>query len=110
VETGKKKVFIEVKGVTLEKNGVAMFPDAPTERGIKHLNELAACIDDGYDAYVIFIIQMKGVTHFTPNYKIHEAFGKTLGKVMCRGVNAMAFDCKVTAETMTIDKQIPIKL
>ena len=68
VETANTRAFIEVKGVTLEENGVAMFPDAPTERGIKHLNELAACINDGYDAYTVFIVQMKGITHFTPNY------------------------------------------
>jgi len=110
IETKDSKAFIEVKGVTLEENGIAMFPDAPTERGIKHLNELATCIADGYDAYVIFVIQMKGVTYFTPNYKTHAAFGEILGKVMSKGVNAMAFDCTVSAEKMAINQQIPIKL
>jgi len=110
VETANSKSFIEVKGVTLEENGVAMFPDAPTERGIKHLNELAACIADGYDAYVVFVVQMKDIRHFTPNYKTHAAFGEALRKVMSMGVNAMAFDCEVTAEKMVVSERIPIKL
>ena len=110
IETTNSKAFIEVKGVTLEENGIAMFPDAPTERGIKHLNELATCIADGYDAYVVFVIQMKGVAYFTPNYKTHAAFGEILGKVMKMGVKAMAFDCIVSAEQMTISQQIPVEL
>ena len=112
VETAAKKVFIEVKGVTLVENGIAMFPDAPTERGIKHLNELAACIAAGYDAYVVFIIQMEEahISHFTPNYKTHAAFGDTLAKVMGMGVNIMAFGCKVTPDSMTINNQVPVKL
>ena len=110
VETSNNKAFIEVKGVTLEENRIAMFPDAPTERGIKHLNELAACIADGYDAYAVFVIQMKGITHFTPNYKTHAAFGETLGKVMNVGVNVMAFDCVVSTESMEISEQIPVKI
>ena len=108
VERKDSKAFIEVKGVTLEENGVAMFPDAPTERGIKHLKELAECVADGYEAYVVFVIQMKGVSHFTPNYKTHPEFGITLAKVIDTGVKALAFDCLVTPIEMTIDKQIPI--
>jgi sugar fermentation stimulation protein A len=104
------KAFIEVKGVTLEENGIAMFPDAPTERGIKPLNELAACIADGYNAYAVFVIQMEGISHLTPNYKTHAAFGETLAKVIDMGVKAFAFDCKVTPGSMTINKPIPIKL
>ena len=110
VETATSKAFVEVKGVTLEENGIAMFPDAPTERGIKHLNELAACIADGYDAYVVFVIQMKGISHFTPNYKIHEAFGETLAKVAGMGVKVRAFDCIVTPSEMVIDRPISIRL
>ena len=109
-ETATKKAFIEVKGVTLEENSIAMFPDAPTERGVKHLNELAACITEGYNAYGVFIIQMKGIKHFTPNYKIHEAFGKTLQTVANMGVKIMAFDCVVTPDTMTVDKLVQIIL
>jgi len=109
-ETAAKKIFIEVKGVTLEENGVAMFPDAPTERGIKHLNELAACIADGNDAYAVFVIQMKGISHFTPNYKTHQAFGDTLAKVANAGVNVLAFDCVVKPNEMVIGSPIPITL
>jgi len=109
VETATTKAFIEVKGVTLEENGVAMFPDAPTERGIKHLNELAACIDDGYEAYAVFVIQMKGITHFTPNYKTHKAFGDTLAKVANTGVKVLAFDCTVKPNEMIISEATPIK-
>jgi len=125
VETATSKTFIEVKGVTLEENGVAMFPDAPTERGIKHLNKLAACVADGYNAYVVFVIQIDGATHspsgelltdtprisyFTPNYKTHPAFGDTLAKVAQAGVHVLAFDCKVKPDEMVISKPIPIKL
>ena len=110
VETSLNKAFIEVKGVTLEENGIAMFPDAPTERGIKHLNESAACMADGYAAYVVFVIQMEGIAHFTPNYKTHAAFCETLAKVMELGIRAIAFDCRVTHGGITINKPIPIKL
>jgi len=110
VETAKSKAFIEVKGVTLEENGVAMFPDAPTERGVKHLNELASCIADGYDTYVVFVIQMKGISHFTPNYKTHQAFGDTLAKVTEAGVKVLAFDCIVKPDGMIIDEAVAIRL
>jgi len=109
-ETSETKAFIEVKGVTLEESGIAMFPDAPTERGIKHLNELAACMAAGYQAYAVFVIQMKGVSYFTPNYNTHAAFGKTLAKVMDMGVKVMAFDCVVTPNEMVIGNPLPIKL
>jgi len=108
IETAARKAFIEVKGVTLEKNGIAMFPDAPTERGIKHLNELATCISNGYDAYVVFVIQMKGISHFTPNYKTHAAFGETLAKVVDIGVKAVAYDCNITPNSMYIGTTVPI--
>ena len=109
VETATIKAFIEVKGVTLEESGIAMFPDAPTERGVKHLNELAACIATGYEAYAVFIIQMKGVSHFTPNYKTHQNFGDTLAKVANAGVKLLAFDCAVKPDEMVIGNPIPIK-
>ena len=109
VEAAATKAFIEVKGVTLEENGAAMFPDAPTERGVKHLNELAACLADGYEAYVVFVIQMKGVSYFTPNYKTHQTFGDTLVKVAGAGVKVLAFDCGVKPDKMVIGNPIPIK-
>jgi len=110
IEAGKRKAFIEVKGVTLEENGIAMFPDAPTERGIKHLNELARCVAEGYEAYVVFVIQMEGVKHFTPNYITHPEFGAALKAAINAGVKAVALDCLVTAGTMEINCRIPIKL
>jgi len=108
IETAAMKAFIEVKGVTLEENSIAMFPDAPTERGIKHLNELATCISSGYDAYVVFVIQMKGISHFTPNYKTHAAFGETLVKVADIGVKVVAYDCNITPNSMYIGTTVPI--
>jgi sugar fermentation stimulation protein A len=110
IETTNAKAFIEVKGVTLEEDGVALFPDAPTVRGVKHLNELAKCVSEGYEAYVIFVIQMKGITHYTPNNKTHAAFGEALGNAMNMGVKAIAYDCEVMPDEMRIGKKIPIKL
>ena len=75
VEYQGKKAFIEVKGVTLENNGIARFPDAPTERGVKHIRELSHCIEDGYEAWIFFIIQMGGVHCFAPNWSTHPEFG-----------------------------------
>lgn len=88
VETPQQKLFIEVKGVTLEENGIAMFPDAPTERGIKHLDELAQAVRYGYAAAVIFVIQMRGVTRFTPNRRTHAAFAEARG-----GHSRLAYKC-----------------
>jgi len=111
VEAGHRKIFIEVKGVTLEQDGVALFPDAPTERGIKHLNELAQSIQDGYEAHVVFIIQMKGaLKHFTPNYETHPEFGDALVKAQSAGVKISALDCIVTPNSLTIDCPVPIRL
>lgn len=95
-ETATDKIFIEVKGVTLEEAGVAMFPDAPTERGVRHLQQLAQSIGEGFKAAVLFVIQMKGVKYFTPNYRTHRAFGETLTQVAAQGVSVLAIDCLVT--------------
>ena len=78
VEAVERKIFIEVKGVTLKEDGVVLFPDAPTERGVKHLNELARCIREGYEAQVVFVVQMSDIRYFTPNNITHPAFGKAL--------------------------------
>ena len=76
VEEGDRKIFVEVKGVTLEENGIVKFPDAPTERGIKHIEELCEATKEGYEAYIFFVIQMKGVRYFTPNMETQPAFGE----------------------------------
>jgi len=111
IETKDRKIFIEVKGVTLEQDDVALFPDAPTQRGIKHLNELAQCIQDGYEAHAVFIIQMKGaLRHFSPNYETHPEFGDALVKAQAAGVEITALDCIVTPNSLTIDCPVPVRL
>lgn len=110
VETKEKKIFIEVKGATLEENGVVRFPDAPTERGVKHINELCECKKEGYEAYIIFVIQMKGVMYFEPNMKTHKEFGYALKKAKDSGVNILALDCEVTRETIVMGQYVNVKL
>ena len=108
IEEDNRKIFIEVKGVTLEHDGVVKFPDAPTERGIKHLNELCEAVKDGYEAYVFFVIQMKGVKYFTPNMKTHAAFGEALRNAKEQGVHILAYDCRVTKDSIEIAQEIPV--
>ena len=110
LEREERPAYVEVKGVTLEENGVVLFPDAPTERGIKHIYELCQCKKDGFDAYIIFVIQMQNVRYFTPNVKTHPAFGEALQHAKERGVNILAFDCKVTPDSMSISSRIPVHL
>ena len=110
LETEKDRIFIEVKGVTLEEDGVVLFPDAPTERGVKHINELCRCIEDGYKAYIFFIIQMDDVKYFTPNRKTHPAFADALKNAAEKGVGVYALDCKVTENSIEADKFVEIIL
>lgn len=105
-----RKIFIEVKGVTLEEGGIARFPDAPTERGIKHLLELQQAVEEGYEAYVLFVIQMKGIRAFEPNDRTHPQFGETLRQVSKAGVGVLAYDCQVTVEEMALDQRVEINL
>lgn len=110
IEDGDRRIFLEVKGCTLEENGVARFPDAPTERGVKHINELIECISGGYEAYILFVIQMKGVAYFEPNDKTHKAFGDALRNAQQKGVKILAFDCIVTPDSIEIDNEIKVRL
>lgn len=110
IEADERKIFVEVKGVTLEEEGIVMFPDAPTERGLKHLKELSDSLDEGYEAYVCFVIQMKDVLHFTPNYKTHQEFGDTLKEIKNKGVNLIALDCQVTEDSITAGDFVAIIL
>lgn len=110
VEDGARKAFIEVKGVTLEQDGMALFPDAPTLRGVKHLTELCQCVQQGYEAYVVFVVQMKGPTAVAPNDATHEAFGAALRHAKCQGVNILALDCVVTNHSIQLDASLPILL
>ena len=105
-----EKAFIEVKGVTLEEEGTARFPDAPTERGLKHVRELCGALDDGFAAYILFVIQMKGVSVFEPNDATHPAFGEALREAKEKGVVVLAYDCRVTPETIEIDEPVRVKL
>ena len=110
IEENNQKILLEVKGVTLENDGVVMFPDAPTERGIKHLNGLMKCAEEGYKAYIMFVIQMKDVRYFTPNYETHPEFGETLKKASEHGVDILAYDCIVTPESMEINRKLEVRL
>lgn len=110
VETKQSKIYIEVKGATLEENGVVMFPDAPTERGIKHINELAGALEEGFETYIIFVIQMKDVLFFTPNDEMHKAFGDSLRRAAEKGVKILAVDCHVTLDELTVGTLVPVRL
>lgn len=110
MEQEERKCFIEVKGVTLEQEGCACFPDAPTQRGVKHLTELCECVKAGYGAYVIFVIQMKGVNRMKPNWKTHAAFGEALIRAAESGVGIFAFDCLVQPDAIVIDQPVPVCL
>ena len=109
-EKDGKKSFVEVKGVTLEQDGVVIFPDAPTIRGVKHVHELCDCVKNGYGAYLFFVVQMKGVKYFTPNIKTHPEFQKALKKAKKQGVKIYAVDCLVTPNSMEIDEFIEVVL
>ena len=103
-------MFVEVKGVTLEKDGVLMFPDAPTERGVKHINELIKSVDDGYQAYAVFVVQTEKVEYFTPNFDTHPQFADALKKAKECGVNILSLNCSVTPDKIEIKDFVPVKL
>ena len=109
-EAGERKGFVEVKGVTLEENGIVCFPDAPTERGTKHLRELQEAVRQGYEAWVLFVIQMADVLHFEPNEKSDPAFAATLRETAQEGVNIKAVECVVTPDSLEITKEVPVRL
>ena len=94
----------------MEENSVARFPDAPTERGIKHVEELITCLDEGYRAMVLFVIKMKGIQYFEPNYRTHSAFAEALQRAQNAGVVLHAIDCIVTPNSLTADQPVTIKL
>ena len=102
--------FLEVKGVTLETDGVCAFPDAPTDRGAKHLRERTAAAQAGYGAWVLFVIQMADVQYLHPNDATDPAFGAALREAAAAGVHILAMDCTVTENTMDIRSAVPIQL
>lgn len=105
-----KTCFLEVKGVTLENDGVCAFPDAPTQRGAKHLKELAQAIRDGYGAYVLFVIQMTDVVYLHPNDSTDPAFAQALREADAAGVQVIAMDCAVTEDSMVIQHPVEVRL
>jgi len=109
-ETSDKKIFIEIKGVTLEEDGVALFPDAPTLRGTKHLGELARAVSLGYESHAVFVIQMKGCSLFRPNHRTDAAFAHALVQAAQAGVHLWALDCQVTESSMEIGNPVRIEL
>lgn len=109
-EAGDRKGFVEVKGVTLEQDGAVYFPDAPTQRGIKHLHGLTTCLDEGYEAAVCFVIQMEQADFFSPNDETHPAFGEALRQAHAAGVRVLALSCSVTPDSLSISAPVPVRL
>lgn len=103
-----RKIFIEVKGVTLENEGVAAFPDAPSERAVKHVEELIEAKQQGYEAYLIFVVQMKEIRYVEPNRKTQPAFAEALKKARCAGVKLLAYDCIVGEDSLRLDQPLPV--
>ena len=110
VEGPRGAYFIEVKGVTLEEGGAARFPDAPTERGVKHIHELQKAAEAGLGAALFFVVQMEGMRSVAPNDETHPAFGEALREAAARGVKVCAYDCAVTPESLTLRREVPVLL
>lgn len=103
-----RKILAEIKGVTLESEGACYFPDAPTQRGIKHINELISAAEQGFEAYIVFVIQMKNVSFFSPNRNTHPEFCDALRKAGERGVKILAYDCNISEDSMEICDKVPV--
>lgn len=110
MESGNTKILAEVKGVTLEEGQIAYFPDAPTERGLRHIRELCKSVQEGYQAMAVFIVQMQDILSVSPNMQTHPAFGFALKKAQQQGVQLLALDCEVTETGITAGKSIPVIL
>lgn len=105
-----RRIFMEVKGVTLEVDGACFFPDAPTERGLKHVEELIACRQAGYEAVLLFVVQMKPIKSLSPNRATQPAFADALLRARDAGVRVLAYDCLVTPGSLTMDAPVPVLL
>ena len=110
MERGKEKFLLEVKGCTLEYNGHCFFPDAPTERGVKHLEELIKAKEHGYHAAVLILIQMEESIDFAPNDETHKEFGDTLRIAASRGVDVLCYNCKVTPDSLELKDKVKVIL
>ena len=102
--------LVEVKGVTLEEGGAARFPDAPTERGVRHIQELRRAVEAGLGATLFFVVQMEGMRSVAPNDETHPAFGRALREAAAAGVRVCAWDCSVTPESLTLRAPVPVLL
>lgn len=109
-EAPGRRGFVEVKGVTLEEGGAAYFPDAPTERGVKHVEELMACRAAGYEAALFLVVQMEGVAFWSPNDRTHPAFGAAVRAAAAAGVEILCRDCRVTPDSLTMGAPVAIRL
>lgn len=110
LETPEGPHFVEVKGVTLEENGRARFPDAPTERGVKHIGELQRAVEAGHRATLVFVVQMEQVESVAPNDVTHPAFGEALRRAAAAGVQVRAYACGVTPDRISISRPVPVLL
>lgn len=105
-----RKIYLEVKGCTLERDGIALFPDAPTARGVKHVNELMTCIENGMEGAILILVQMSGVKYFTPNYETHKEFGEALKKAKEKGAAILCYDSIVTPDSIKVGNPVEIRL
>lgn len=110
IEAENRRIFAEIKGVTLEEDGVLKFPDAPTERGVKHIKELCKCVEEGYEAYVCFVIQTEKAKYFTPNRRTHPEFADALLDAKERGVKILCVNCNVKEDFLEINDFIKVNL
>ena len=110
IEAGNRKIFAEIKGVTLEENGIVKFPDAPTERGVKHIRELIECVGEGYEGYIFFVVQMDKDVCFMPNGETHKEFADELIKAEKMGVKIKCVNCMVTKDSLFIKDFVDVKL
>ncbi len=108
IEAGERRIFMEVKGCTLETDGVCRFPDAPTQRGVKHVNELVKCLAEGYEAYILFVVQMEKARYFEPNADTHPEFAQALKSAVGKGVRILAYTCIVTENSMKIKEPLRV--
>ena len=110
IEEENRKIFMEIKGVTLEQDNVVRFPDSPTERGVKHIEELIKAVEEGYEAYLLFVVQMSDVKYLAPNWKTHAEFGEALQRAKEAGVTILAVECLIGKDLIQITKPVPVVL